>query len=95
MVLVAVIAAGVLVETAGFLQDRSEETGEQSSQQVTDRVQVISKTGSVVPPNSNIGGVSLNIKKAPGAGDIDVGNATVVWVGPGGSEEFSAPSGPP
>lgn len=38
MVLVAAIAAGVLINTAAFLQSQSEETGEQSNQRVTDRV---------------------------------------------------------
>jgi flagellin-like protein len=45
MVLVAAIAAGVLINTAGFLQSQSEETGEQSSQQVTNRLDIVSKTG--------------------------------------------------
>ena len=44
MVLVAAIAAGVLINTAGFLQSQSEETGEQSSQQVTNRLTIVSKT---------------------------------------------------
>jgi flagellin FlaB len=47
MVLVAAIAAGVLINTAGFLQTQSEETGQQSSSQVTDRLEPVSKTGNV------------------------------------------------
>jgi flagellin FlaB len=47
MVLVAAIAAGVLINTAGFLQTQSEQTGQQSSQQVTDRLEPVSKTGNV------------------------------------------------
>jgi flagellin-like protein len=47
MVLVAAIAAGVLINTAGFLQTQSEQTGQQSSAQVTDRLEPISKTGNV------------------------------------------------
>ncbi len=45
MVLVAAIAAGVLINTAGLLQSQAEATGEESSEQVTDRVQVSSVSG--------------------------------------------------
>jgi flagellin-like protein len=83
MVLVAAIAAGVLINTAGFLQSQSEETGEQSSRQVTDRVEVISETGTV--SSAKIADVELTLKKAPGADDIDVSEATVRWIGPAGS----------
>jgi flagellin FlaA/flagellin FlaB len=47
MVLVAAIAAGVLINTAGFLQTKSEQTGQESSAQVSNRVQVVSKVGTV------------------------------------------------
>jgi flagellin-like protein len=88
MVLVAAIAAGVLINTAGFLQSQSEETGQQSSQQVTDRVQVISETGIV--ESGQVGEIELNIKKAPGAGDIDVSEATIQWIGPGGAADVTS-----
>jgi flagellin-like protein len=52
MVLVAAIAAGVLINTAGFLQTQSEQTGQQSSSQVTDRLEPVSKTGNVSYYNS-------------------------------------------
>jgi flagellin-like protein len=52
MVLVAAIAAGVLINTAGFLQTQSEQTGQQSSSQVTDRLEPVSKTGNVSVYNS-------------------------------------------
>jgi flagellin FlaA/flagellin FlaB len=53
MVLVAAIAAGVLINTAGFLQSKSQQTGEESSAQVTNQLQVVSETGIV-----NTGGES-------------------------------------
>ena len=58
MVLVAAIAAGVLINTAGFLQTQSEQTGQQSSAQVTDRLEPISKTGNVSVFNSTNESVS-------------------------------------
>ncbi len=47
MVLVAAIAAGVLINTAGFLQTQAEATGEESTEQVSDRLQVLSVSGDV------------------------------------------------
>jgi|APHM01.1.fsa_nt_gi archaeal flagellin N-terminal-like domain len=48
MVLVAAIAAGVLINTAGFLQSSAEQTGQESQQQVTDRLEVTAVSGEVI-----------------------------------------------
>ena len=84
MVLVAAIAAGVLINTAGFLQTKSEETGQQSGQQVTNRLQVAAATGTNLS-NQEVGVVNMTLKKSPGASNIDLENATVQWVGPSGT----------
>jgi len=84
MVLVAAIAAGVLINTAGFLQTKSEETGQQSGQQVTNRLQVAASTGTNLS-NQEVGVVNMTLKKSPGASNIDLENATVQWVGPSGT----------
>jgi len=85
MVLVAAIAAGVLINTAGFLQTKSEETGQQSGQQVTNRLQVASSTGTHLDDTEGVGVVNMTLKKSPGAENIDLENATVQWVGPSGT----------
>jgi len=53
MVLVAAIAAGVLINTAGLLQSQAEATGEESSEQVTDRVQVSSVSGTAIKEDTD------------------------------------------
>jgi len=45
MVLVAAIAAGVLVDTAGFLQSKAQQTGEDSTEKVTNRVEIVETYG--------------------------------------------------
>ncbi|WP_435143297.1 archaellin/type IV pilin N-terminal domain-containing protein [Halobaculum sp. P14] len=84
MVLVAAIAAGVLINTAGFLQSKAQATGEQSSQQVSNRLQAVSTTGHVTG-SETIDKVNVTVSQAPGAGDIDLLNATVSWIGPDGT----------
>ena len=78
MVLVAAIAAGVLINTAGLLQTQAEATGEETQEQVSDRLQVQSATGEV--GNENITAVNLTVTKAPGADDIQLENVTYEFV---------------
>ncbi|SHH10199.1 archaellin/type IV pilin N-terminal domain-containing protein [Halobaculum gomorrense] len=85
MVLVAAIAAGVLINTAGFLQSKSQETGQQSTKQVSNRLQEVVTTGTVDQSNSTITAVNVTVTQAPGAGEIDLENATITWIGPDGT----------
>ncbi|RCU46031.1 flagellin [Haloplanus salinus] len=85
MVLVAAIAAGVLINTAGFLQTQSEQTGQQSSSQVTDRLEPVSKTGNVSVYNSTYINSSNGNVVSP-----DDDNATIVGVESGSGENLSA-----
>ncbi|QZP36536.1 archaellin/type IV pilin N-terminal domain-containing protein [Halobaculum magnesiiphilum] len=85
MVLVAAIAAGVLINTAGFLQSKSQETGQQSSKQVSNRLQEVVTTGTVNQSTNVIEAVNVTVTQAPGAGEIDLENATITWIGPEGT----------
>ena len=82
MVLVAAIAAGVLINTAGLLQTQAEATGEESTQQVSDRLQIQSATGTIDSSGSteNITDVNITVTKAPGAEDIQLENVTYEFV---------------
>ena len=84
MVLVAAIAAGVLINTSGYLQTTAEATGQGASDSTTNRIQVVSTTGSYFQDNA-VGVVNITVKRAPGAGNVDLGKATIQWVGPSGS----------
>ena len=88
MVLVAAIAAGVLINTAGLLQSQAEATGEESSAQVVDRVQVSTVTGSTfnqtgdtigsdIVEAENVSLVELTVFRSPGADDIDLTNSII------------------
>jgi len=90
MVLVAAIAAGVLINTAGFLQSSAEETGQQSSDQVTNRLEVVNTVGIQIDTDSStIGMVEMTVRKAPGAGNIDLGSTTLQLVHSSGSYDLT------
>ena len=83
MVLVAAIAAGVLINTAGLLQTQAEATGEETQEQVSDRLQVQSTTGTVhEQPSGNyiINTTNVTVTKSPGAGDIQLDNVSYQMV---------------
>ncbi|KZN23592.1 flagellin [Haladaptatus sp. R4] len=92
MVLVAAIAAGVLINTAGFLQSKSEQTGQDSTAQVSNRVQVVSGFGNVTTldgtgtydPNGKeyVDTVNLTVMRGSGSDDINLSTATIEWIGP-------------
>ena len=101
MVLVAAIAAGVLINTAGLLQSQAEATGEESSQQVSDRVQVSSVSGTALvddgedPANFTDSTDEINIIKttvfrSPGADDINLNNAIIEVFANGQSDTLTA-----
>nr|WP_254921723.1 archaellin/type IV pilin N-terminal domain-containing protein [Halorubrum ezzemoulense] len=93
MVLVAAIAAGVLINTAGFLQSQAESTGEESTDLVSERIEVTSSVGIVGPSGaddtpSTLSEVRITTVGAPGADDIDLTDTTVQAVGPGGQQNL-------
>mgnify|MGYP000232915956 CR=1 FL=1 len=99
MILVAALAAGVLINTAGFLQNKATSTSHESQQQVSDRVTVISATGTVnntsdtnynktvdwFDSNRTIDHVEISVMASPGSDEIDLSQSTIQWVGPDGA----------
>jgi len=104
MVLVAAIAAGVLINTAGLLQSQAEATGEESSEQVVDRVQISSVAGTAlqasddgatedtafVDDDDHLNLIELTVLRSPGADDINLENAIIEVFANGESDTLTA-----
>jgi len=89
MVLVAAIAAGVLINTAGFLQSQAEATGEESTDLVSERIDVNSEVGIVSDASAGeLGEIRLGVAGAAGADQIDLSETTIQAVGPGGQQNL-------
>ncbi|MDR5672843.1 archaellin/type IV pilin N-terminal domain-containing protein [Halalkaliarchaeum sp. AArc-GB] len=92
MVLVAAIAAGVLINTAGFLQTQAEATGQESTSQVSDRLDVVSSVGVVneTPDDDQLNSINVSVTTAAGADQIDLNETTIQIVGPNGQDNLVA-----
>ncbi|WP_276281320.1 archaellin/type IV pilin N-terminal domain-containing protein [Halorussus caseinilyticus] len=84
MVLVAAIAAGVLLNTAGLLQSKGERTGSESVSSVSDGIRVVSTLGTDIRIDHTGGRdrvtvtrLRLLIRPTAGADPIDTENVTV------------------
>jgi len=88
MVLVAAIAAGVLINTAGLLQAQAQQTGEETTAEVSDVFQLGNVIGSETTGNGEIDELNASVRLSSGSDPINVsrasytieagGNATVV-----------------
>ncbi|THE62947.1 flagellin [Salinadaptatus halalkaliphilus] len=85
MVLVAAIAAGVLINTAGMLQTQAEATGEESTQQVSDRLEIVSTSGEIDESNE-VNQLKFVMAMAPGSDPIDLNQTTAQFIGEQGEE---------
>ncbi|QSG03608.1 archaellin/type IV pilin N-terminal domain-containing protein [Natranaeroarchaeum sulfidigenes] len=61
MILVAAIAASVLINTAGFLQNQASETSQDSEDQVSNQVLIISSIGEVAEVDGEVENVEFEI----------------------------------
>lgn len=64
--------------------DQSEQTGEESTSQVANNVNVTSAVGTVNDAGDGITAVRLTVNRGPGSGDIDLSEVTVSYVGDNG-----------
>jgi flagellin FlaB len=92
MVLVAAIAAGVLINTAGLLQSQAEATGQESTDQVANNLQIQTASGSV-NGNGIVNNVNIIVSVAPGSNRINFTASTVEFLSDDLYNYDASPSG--
>ena len=82
MVLVAAIAAAVLINTAGLLQQRAQTTGKEATSQTSTGLDVKTAEGHVTTANNirYVDLINLTIKLRAGSEDLDLGNLTIHYI---------------
>ncbi|MFQ3476263.1 flagellin [Halonotius sp. F2-221B] len=84
MVLVAAIAAGVLINTAGLLQAQAQQTGEETTSEVSDVVQVGEIVGIANSSDENIDKVNISMRLASGSDPINLSQMSYTISSPTG-----------
>ncbi|WP_372911486.1 archaellin/type IV pilin N-terminal domain-containing protein [Salinigranum sp.] len=91
MVLVAAIAAGVLVNTAGFLQESAEQTGQEAQGEVSDRLTVVNAYATVSSGTAD--NITVTVRKASGSDNVNLTATTVQWIGEDSQNQAPVSSG--
>jgi len=84
LVLVAAVAAGVLINSAGLLEQRAQETGQSATRGVSNTMEVLNVVG--VVNSRNITEMNLTVRRSPGAGNIDLTKVTIAYTSDSTSE---------
>ncbi|MGB8217677.1 MAG: archaellin/type IV pilin N-terminal domain-containing protein [Candidatus Methanoperedens sp.] len=79
MVLVAAVAAAVLIQTSGVLQQKAQQTGKEATAQVSSNLQIISVVGNVTGTN-NIDNFTVTVTLSAGGNDIDFGKVVAKYI---------------
>ena len=82
MVLVAAIAAAVLINTAGLLQQRAQATGKEATEQTSTGVNIVTITGNVTQSGNSyyVDWINFSVKLRPGSLNVDLGNTTIEYI---------------
>ena len=78
VVLVAAVAAGVLIQTSGFLQQKAASTGRVSTEQVASGIMVTSVVGNITSvPGGAVNALAIYVEPNAGSSDIDLNTAVL------------------
>jgi archaeal flagellin FlaB len=80
MVLVAAVAAAVLIQTSGVLQQKAQQTGKEATAEVSSNLKVISVIGIRPSATADVTSINVSIELAAGGNQIDFGKVIIKYI---------------
>jgi flagellin FlaB len=85
MVLVAAVAAAVLIQTSGILQQKAQQTGKEATAEVASNLKVVSIIGTTNAGITQIDKLDVSIQLSAGGTQMDMKNVVVKYIDDTGS----------
>ncbi|VVB55084.1 Flagellin A2 [uncultured archaeon] len=89
MVLVAAVAAAVLIQTSGILQQKAQQTGKEAATEVTSNLNIVSIIGNVNTGTSKIANFTVAIQLSAGGQNIDFQSVVVRYIDSGKTDTMN------
>ncbi len=80
MVLVAAVAAAVLIQTSGVLQQKAQQTGKEATAEVASNLKVSSVVGQTNSENNYVQALNITVELAAGGSPIDFSKVIVKYI---------------
>ncbi len=80
MVLVAAVAAAVLIQTSGVLQQKAQQTGKEATSEVASNLKISSVIGKTDSGNTRVQMLNVSLELAAGGSSIDFSKVVVKYI---------------
>jgi len=80
MVLVAAVAAAVLIQTSGVLQQKAQQTGKEATAEVSSNLKIVSVIGNLNVSTDKIQNFTVAVELTAGGSDIDFNQTVIKYI---------------
>jgi flagellin FlaB len=80
MVLVAAVAAAVLIQTSGVLQQKAQQTGKEATAEVSSNLKIVSVIGNLNTTTDKIQNFTVAVELTAGGSDIDFNQTVIKYI---------------